>query len=141
MRAAHGSKPAIDCPSPPEGLDGGRSIRHSWPCNGLQNEGNDAVTTVAFLGLGRMGLPMAVNLRAAGHDLVVWNRTRSKADEFADQHASRRAASPAECAAKADVVISMLADDAAVVAAHTGSDGTFGALRPGAVVVDMSTIA
>jgi len=84
---------------------------------------------------------MAVNLRAAGHDLVVWNRTRSKADEFADQHASRRAASPAECAAKADVVISMLADDAAVVAAHTGSDGTFGALRPGAVVVDMSTIA
>ena len=99
------------------------------------------MTVVAFLGLGRMGRPMAVNLRKAGFDLVVWNRTAEKATEFAASHGATAAASPAEAAAAADVVISMLADDAAVIDAHTGEHGTFGALRAGAVAVDMSTVA
>ena len=99
------------------------------------------MTTVAFLGLGRMGLPMAVNLRKAGFELVVWNRTRSKAADFAQQFQARSADTPAACAADADVVVSMLADDAAVLDAHAHPAGTFGVLRPGAVVVDMSTIA
>lgn len=99
------------------------------------------MTVVAFLGLGRMGRPMAVNVRRAGFDLVVWNRTAEKAAEFAASHAATAAASPAEAAAQADLVISMLADDAAVTAAHAGKTGSFSALRPGAVVADMSTIA
>jgi 3-hydroxyisobutyrate dehydrogenase-like beta-hydroxyacid dehydrogenase len=99
------------------------------------------VTTIAFLGLGRMGLPMAANIRKAGYELVVWNRTAAKASEFAESQGGRSAATPKECAADADVVISMLADDDAVLAAHAQADGTFAALRTGAVVVDMSTIA
>lgn len=99
------------------------------------------MSTVAFLGLGRMGQPMAANLRAAGHALVVWNRTASKAVEFANRHDAQVSASPAESASGADFVVSMLADDAAVVDAHMGPQGTFANLRPGAVVVDMSTIA
>jgi 3-hydroxyisobutyrate dehydrogenase-like beta-hydroxyacid dehydrogenase len=99
------------------------------------------MTTVAFLGLGRMGLPMAANVRKAGHELVVWNRTASKASDFAELHGAQSAVTPVECVEGADVVISMLADDDAVLTAHTGPEGTFGAVRPGAVVVDMSTIA
>jgi 3-hydroxyisobutyrate dehydrogenase-like beta-hydroxyacid dehydrogenase len=99
------------------------------------------VTTVAFLGLGRMGLPMAANVRKAGYELAVWNRTASKASDFAELHGARSAVTPVECVADADVVISMLADDDAVLAAHAQPEGTFGALREGAVVVDMSTIA
>jgi 3-hydroxyisobutyrate dehydrogenase-like beta-hydroxyacid dehydrogenase len=99
------------------------------------------MTVVAFLGLGRMGRPMAVNVRKAGFDLVVWNRTAEKATEFAASHGATAAASPAEAAAAADVVISMLADDAAVIDAHAGEHGTFSALRTGAVAVDMSTVA
>ena len=99
------------------------------------------MTVVAFLGLGRMGRPMALNVRRAGYDLLVWNRTHEKATEFAGSHAAVAAATPAEAAADADIVISMLADDAAVIEAHAGTTGSFSALRPGAVVVEMSTIA
>jgi len=99
------------------------------------------MAVVAFLGLGRMGRPMAVNVRQAGHDLIVWNRTHDKATDFAASHGATAAATPAEAAAEADVVISMLADDAAVVEAHAGKTGSFCGLRPDATVVDMSTIA
>lgn len=99
------------------------------------------MAVVAFLGLGRMGLPMATNVRRAGHDLVVWNRTPAKAFDFAASHGAKAAESPADAAAGADVVISMLADDAAVIEAHAGDEGSFTTVRPGAVVVEMSTIA
>ena len=99
------------------------------------------MTVVAFLGLGRMGHPMASNVRRAGYELAVWNRTHAKAEEFAATHHAHAVATPAEAAADADIVISMLADDAAVIEAHAGDAGTFRALRQGAVVVDMSTIA
>jgi 3-hydroxyisobutyrate dehydrogenase len=99
------------------------------------------MAVVAFLGLGRMGLPMAANVRQAGYDLVVWNRTAEKAIEFAASCDAAAAASPAEAAAQADVVISMLADDAAVIEAHAGESGSFRTVRPGAVVADMSTVS
>jgi 3-hydroxyisobutyrate dehydrogenase-like beta-hydroxyacid dehydrogenase len=107
----------------------------------LQTDEDTPVTTIAFLGLGRMGRPMAANLCAAGHRVVVWNRTSAKAEAFAAEQGARAAATPALCVAEADVVISMLSDDAAVVDAHTSAEGTFTSIRPGAVVVDMSTIA
>jgi 3-hydroxyisobutyrate dehydrogenase len=70
------------------------------------------VTRVAFLGLGRMGAPMAGRLSAAGHDLVVWSRTPAHAEALAGQ--AQVAASPAEAGSKADVAVTMLTDGGAV---------------------------
>jgi 3-hydroxyisobutyrate dehydrogenase-like beta-hydroxyacid dehydrogenase len=93
---------------------------------------------VGFLGLGRMGSAIAANLVAAGHDLLVWNRTPEKATPLLDAGASA-AATPREAAA-ADVVITMLADDAAVAGVLDGPDGMLAAGRVG-IHVSMSTIS
>ncbi len=98
------------------------------------------MSSVAFLGLGRMGRPMAANLAAAGHDLTVWNRSGGVAESFVEEHGGRLAASPAEAAEGVDLVLSMLADDNVVTTVHTGPEGTLTAVRPGAVVADMSTV-
>ncbi len=98
------------------------------------------MSTVAFLGLGRMGVPMAANLVAAGHDVTVWNRSRHVADAFVRDHGGAVADTPAEAAGTTDFVVSMLANDEVVTAVHTGADGTLGAVRPSAVVLDMSTV-
>jgi 3-hydroxyisobutyrate dehydrogenase-like beta-hydroxyacid dehydrogenase len=92
------------------------------------------VTRVAFLGLGRMGAPMARRLIDAGHDVTVWNRTAAKAEGF-----PKHAASPVEAVTGAEVVITMLADPDAVRDVVFAS-GLAKALRPDAVFVDMSTI-
>ena len=99
------------------------------------------MTTIAFLGLGRMGLPMATNLVSAGHELTVWNRSPEKAQRFATEHRARAAASPAEAVADSDVVITMLADDRALLDAWTGEDGALETVRPGTLAVDMATVA
>src|SRR5687767_5926881 len=91
---------------------------------------------VAFLGLGIMGSRMAANVRDAGHDLVVWNRTREKADAFG----GTVAATPAEAAAQAEVVITMVVDGAQVEQVLLGEDGAAEGAREGTLVVDMSTI-
>lgn len=93
---------------------------------------------VGFVGLGRMGLPMAQNLVRAGHQVAAYNRTRSRADALAEAGA-RAADTPADAAAGAEVVVTMLADDAAVEAVTLGEDGILGALPPGAVHLGMST--
>jgi len=99
--------------------------------------------SVAFLGLGLMGRPMAANLARAGHPLVVWNRTSAVATEFVASVGARAARTPAEAVREADVVMSMLADGAVLSAvyggADGGADGVLAALRPGAVAVDMGT--
>ncbi|MFL5403838.1 MAG: NAD(P)-dependent oxidoreductase [Gemmatimonadales bacterium] len=94
---------------------------------------------IAFVGLGSMGLPMAANLQKAGHDLIVYNRTRSRAEALTRQGV-RVATSPGEAAAGVDVLITMLADDAAVESVIFGSDGALGSLGRGAIHVSMSTI-
>ena len=98
------------------------------------------MSSVAFLGLGRMGRPMAANLVRAGHDVTVWNRSRATAVAFAEEHGVKIAESPAEAAAKSDLVLSMVSDDEVVLHLHTGPSGTLSAVRPGAVVIDMSTV-
>ena len=97
----------------------------------------------AFLGLGRMGRPMAANLLARSDTLTVWNRTRAKADAFAADAARevRVAETPADAAAGADVVVSMVADDAAAERVHLGPDGTLAADPAPAVVVESGTVA
>jgi 3-hydroxyisobutyrate dehydrogenase-like beta-hydroxyacid dehydrogenase len=94
---------------------------------------------IAFIGLGSMGLPMATNLLKAGHDLIVYNRTRSRADELAKQGA-RAAGSPREAAAGSEVLITMLADDAAVESVMFGDQGALLGLPRGAIHASMSTI-
>jgi 3-hydroxyisobutyrate dehydrogenase-like beta-hydroxyacid dehydrogenase len=95
---------------------------------------------VAFIGLGNMGAPMAANLRRAGHELVVYNRTPARAAPLAAQGA-RVARSPREAAAGVEVLITMLADDAAVEGVMFGQDGALEGLARGAVHVSMSTIS
>jgi len=80
---------------------------------------------VGFIGLGQMGHAMAANLLAAGHELTVWNRSADKAADLVKAGA-RLAASPVE-AAQGEVVMTMLADDAAVEAVVYGENGILGA--------------
>ncbi|MGV9264829.1 NAD(P)-dependent oxidoreductase [Kitasatospora sp. NPDC003701] len=86
---------------------------------------------IAFLGLGRMGLPMARRLAAAGHPLTVWNRTPARTEGL------DAAATPAEAVRGAGVVVTMLADPAAVESVA----GRFAAeLAPGTLWIDMSSV-
>jgi 3-hydroxyisobutyrate dehydrogenase-like beta-hydroxyacid dehydrogenase len=94
---------------------------------------------VAFVGLGRMGLPMARQLLRAGFPLTVYNRTASRALLLADDGATV-VESPAEAAAGSDVVITMLADGAAVRSVVCGPEGVLVGAQPGTVLVEMSTI-
>jgi 3-hydroxyisobutyrate dehydrogenase/2-hydroxy-3-oxopropionate reductase len=83
-----------------------------------------------------MGSRMAARLRDAGHELVVWNRTREKAEELG----VAIAASPREAAGRAELVFTMLADPDALRAATEGDDGLLAGLREGSVLVEMSTV-
>src|SRR5450631_564019 len=89
------------------------------------------MTKIAFLGLGRMGQPMASNLARAGYTLSVWNRSPEKAERFAAEHGARPRSTPAAAVAEAEVVITMLADDAALLDAVEGEEGVLGALPVG----------
>jgi 3-hydroxyisobutyrate dehydrogenase-like beta-hydroxyacid dehydrogenase len=94
---------------------------------------------VGFIGLGSMGLPMATNLLKAGHELIVYNRTRARAEELAGQGA-RAAGSPREAVAGVEVLVTMLADDGAVESVMFGDQGALAGLGRGAIHASMSTI-
>jgi 3-hydroxyisobutyrate dehydrogenase-like beta-hydroxyacid dehydrogenase len=96
-------------------------------------------TRVGFIGLGRMGLPMAGNLLRAGFDLTVWNRTRERCQPLV-QEGARVAADPADLAAGVEVLVTMVADPAAAESVYLGEAGALSALPPGSIAVDMSTI-
>jgi 3-hydroxyisobutyrate dehydrogenase-like beta-hydroxyacid dehydrogenase len=98
------------------------------------------VTRVAVVGTGRMGSAMARSISRAGHELIVQNRTRDRAAILATQVGCVVAETPAEACAAADVVITMLADDAAVRAAYEGPDGLLAGAHDGVILVDMSTV-
>jgi 3-hydroxyisobutyrate dehydrogenase-like beta-hydroxyacid dehydrogenase len=94
---------------------------------------------VGFIGLGAMGAPIAANVLKAGYRLTVHNRSRHKADSLVRQGAAL-ATSPAD-AARGDVVITMLADDAAVESVVFGSGGLLAALPSDSLHISMSTIS
>jgi len=96
--------------------------------------------TIGFIGLGVMGAPMARNLLEAGHEVVAWNRSPGPLAALVEAGA-REAESAAAAASEADLVISILKDDPVVRAVLAGPDGAIAAARPGAVVVDMSTVS
>ncbi len=95
---------------------------------------------VAFVGLGSMGSPMARKLLKAGHKLTVHNRTRSRAEALQSAGA-KISSTPAEAAADAEALITVLADDGAVEAALFEPGNAVQALQAGAVHVSMSTIS
>ena len=96
---------------------------------------------VGFIGLGRMGYPMASNIAAAGFPLTVWNRTVAKAEALAAGTGAVVASSPADLARGVDVVITMVADGEVLADLYTGSGAMCGSLRAGTVCVDMSTVS
>ncbi len=95
---------------------------------------------VGFIGLGNMGSAMARNLIKAGHTLMVYNRTRSRADEL-QLLGARIAETPGEAVADAEALISMLADDHAVEDVMFAPGNALQALPAGAVHISMSTIS
>ena len=95
---------------------------------------------IAFLGLGKMGTPLALRLLGVGHTVTVWNRTRERAEALAAEGA-QVAATPAEAARNQDAVLTMLIDDAAHEPVVFGGDGLLTTLAPESVHISLSTIS
>jgi 3-hydroxyisobutyrate dehydrogenase-like beta-hydroxyacid dehydrogenase len=95
---------------------------------------------LAFIGLGKMGMGMARNLLRAGHNLVVYNRSREKAEALAGDGA-RVADSPADASHDAEVVMTMVADDHAVEEVVFGTHGIASAMKNGCIHLSHSTIS
>ncbi len=97
-------------------------------------------SSVAFVGLGRMGLPMADRLLAAGFSLRVFNRTASRADDLVARGA-RLFGSPAEAAREAEFAVTMVADDRALLDVVLGPHGLAAGLPAGSIHLSMSTVS
>jgi 3-hydroxyisobutyrate dehydrogenase-like beta-hydroxyacid dehydrogenase len=98
------------------------------------------MSKVAWIGLGVMGFPMAGHLKTRqGHDVVVFNRTRAKAESWVAKFGGRSAATPAEAADGAEFVFTCVGNDDDLRQVTLGPDGTFAALAPGAIAIDHTT--
>lgn len=95
---------------------------------------------IGFLGLGKMGTPMARRLLAAGHELTVWNRSEARADPLIHEGAVL-AGTPAEAELGAEAIITMLFDDAAHEDVFFGAHGLMSELSPGVLHISCSTIS
>ena len=94
---------------------------------------------IAFIGLGDIGEPMATHLARDPFELVVWNRTSSKAEDFARNHKAKVAATPAEAVRDAAVVITCLPSSVEVEAVIHGDNGILDAMRKGSVLIDCTS--
>ena len=95
--------------------------------------------SVAFLGLGVMGFPMAGHLAAKGHDVTVYNRTGAKSESWLGEHRGTAAPTPAEAAKGADFVFTCVGNDDDLRAVVLGPDGALAGMGEGAVLVDHTT--
>ena len=95
---------------------------------------------IAVAGTGKMGAAMARRLMASGHAVTVWNRTAARAQPLLDEGATW-AASPAALAASADIVLTMLIDEAALDEVYLGADGLLSGPVAGRLFIDMSTVS
>ena len=93
----------------------------------------------AFIGLGVMGYPMAGYLSKAGHDVVVYNRTQSKAEDWVREYGGRAASTPAAAAEQAAIVFSCVGNDDDVRDVILGREGVLNGVAPGATIVDHTT--
>ncbi|SDE39538.1 NAD(P)-dependent oxidoreductase [Ruegeria marina] len=96
---------------------------------------------VAFLGLGVMGYPMAGHLKAAGHEVTVYNRTAAKAEKWVAQHGGAMAATPREAAEGAEFVMACVGNDDDLRGVCTGPDGALAGMAAGSVFVDHTTVS
>jgi len=101
-------------------------------------EVNRGETVVGFIGIGVMGKSMAHNLLHGGYDLHVFSRTKEKAEELVEQGCTWQA-TPADVAAAADIIITMIGSPADVEEVYLAEDGVLAGARRGAIVIDMTT--
>lgn len=95
---------------------------------------------VAFIGLGVMGYPMAGYLKAkGGHDVTVYNRTASKAQDWVAKYGGKSAPTPAQAAEGADFVFTCVGNDDDLRSVTTGEQGVLQAMKPGAILIDNTT--
>ncbi|HCP55605.1 MULTISPECIES: NAD(P)-dependent oxidoreductase [Pseudomonas] len=97
------------------------------------------MTTVAFIGLGVMGFPMAGHLARAGHDVCVYNRNPVKAADWVETYAGRSAATPREAAQGAELVMVCVGNDDDLRSVVLGDDGAFAGMQADAILVDHTT--
>ncbi len=96
---------------------------------------------LAFLGLGVMGYPMAGHLQAAGHEVMVYNRTTAKAAAWAAEHGGRHAATPRAAVDGAEFVMACVGNDDDLRAVVLGDDGALAGMAAGAIFVDHTTVS
>jgi 3-hydroxyisobutyrate dehydrogenase len=98
-----------------------------------------AQRTVAFIGLGVMGAPMAGHLEAAGHQVTVYNRNKARAEVWLAKHKGTAAPTPRLAAEDAEVVLTCVGNDDDVRAVVLGPDGALAGMAPGSILVDHTT--
>jgi 3-hydroxyisobutyrate dehydrogenase len=97
------------------------------------------MANLAFLGLGVMGFPMAGHLQKAGHSVTVYNRSAAKAAAWVAKHGGKSAATPAEAAKGADIVLACVGNDDDLRSVVYGDAGAFAGMAKGAIFVDHTT--
>ena len=96
---------------------------------------------VTFLGLGVMGFPMAGHLQKAGHDVTVYNRTASKAENWISRYGGKMAFTPREASINAEFVISCVGNDEDLRSVVLGNDGAFISMEKGTLYIDHTTVS
>lgn len=99
------------------------------------------MASVAFLGLGVMGYPMAGHLQSAGHSVTVYNRTSAKAETWVAEHGGAMATTPAEAALGADFVMACVGNDDDLRGVCLGDTGAFAGMSKGTIFVDHTTVS
>ena len=97
------------------------------------------MATVAFIGLGVMGYPMAGHLKTGGHEVRVYNRTQTKAQKWVDEFGGTMAATPRAAAEGAEFVFSCVGNDDDLRMVTSGPDGAFHGMQQGAIFIDNTT--
>jgi 3-hydroxyisobutyrate dehydrogenase-like beta-hydroxyacid dehydrogenase len=97
------------------------------------------MSKVAFIGLGVMGFPMARHLKEKGHEVTVYNRTASKAEDWVKKHGGKSAPTPAQAAKGQDFVMLMVGNDNDVMEVATGKDGVLSTMSKGSILIDHTT--
>ena len=96
---------------------------------------------VAFIGLGVMGYPMAGYISKAGHNVTVFNRTKSKAEKWIDEYKGKMAETPAEAAKDAEYIFTCVGNDNDLREVSMGENGLYNTANKGSVYIDNSTVS